>query len=355
MINVCLVAPVPPPIGGIAFWTTNIINYEQSDVKFTLIDISPKYRFSKKQNKIKKLICNFLSLCKTKAKLKQVLKNQDITCVHITTSGALSFVRDIVLLKICKKYGVKSIVHFHFGRTKDILGGNGIEKKLLLKVINNASKILTMDKITFDKLNNYEICSSKIKYMPNPISYSSNYILQSEKKSNVIFVGWVIKTKGIEELIESWNSIGNIYQNWSLKIIGAVDDNYKKELQLLNCTNNIEFVGELNHDDCFKQIKESSILVLPSYFEGFPNVILEAMIASTAIIATNVGEIPQLLSDECGILINHHCVKDITKALENLISDSKKREQLSLNAFNKVKANYTIDKVFNALVNEWKM
>lgn len=355
MINVCLVAPVPPPIGGIALWTSNIINYEQTNVKFTLINISPKCRVSKKQNKIKKLIYNFMSLHKTKVKLKQVLKCQNIACVHITTSGALSFIRDFVLLKICNKYGVKSIVHFHFGRTKEILEGNTIEKRILLKVIKNASKIITMDKMTFDKLKSSKICSSKVKYIPNPISYNSKYIPISKKKNNVVFVGWVIKTKGVEELIKSWNSIGNIYQNWSLKIIGAIDDNYKKELTLLNHTNNIEFVGELNHDECFQHIKESSILVLPSYFEGFPNVILEAMLASTAIIATNVGAIPQLLSDECGVLINHHCVKDITNALGDLISNSKKREKLSLNAFSKVKANYTIDKVFSALVNEWKM
>lgn len=353
MINVCLVAPVPPPIGGIALWTSNIINYQQNDVNFMLINISPKINSSKKRNKILTLLNNFNNLCKAKHELKRVLKKNAIDCVHITTSGALSFIRDNVLIKVCKKFNVKVIVHFHFGRTKDILKYKSIEQDRLLRVVKNSSEIICMDYSTFNALKHSTQSLTNIKCIPNPIAYKSSYICQSNKQKVILFVGWVVSTKGIEELISAWNIVGKYNLDWKLKIIGFVDDKYLEFLKSISSVENIEFVGELSHECCISQIQQSSILVLPSYAEGFPNVVLEAMMASTVVIATNVGEIPKILSNNSGIVINHHSVEDIISALEELINDQKKREELASNAYKRVNENYTIDRVFDMLLKEW--
>ena len=354
MINVCLVSPLPPPIGGIALWTSNIINYQQKDVNFFVLNTNVDNHPAKKRTFFDRFVKNGFKMLNIRRQLKRVVKENKIDCVHICTSGSFGFIRDKYLISFCKKKNIKVVLHLHFGRMNLVLKQNSWESKLFLKVSKRVSEIICMDSNTYKCLSNNKSIKNKVVYVPNPIAYKTDYIKQEEKQKKIIYVGWVIKSKGIEELITAWNIAGNKYKDWSLEIIGACDKNYKQELDRMIKTSNIRFLGEKQHNDCLQAIRESSILVLPSYTEGFPNVILEAMMSSTPIIATNVGEIPSILSCNSGIIINQHSSEEIIKSLENLICDQYLREQLAINAYRRVNENYTIQKVFSLLLKEWE-
>ena len=353
MINVCLVAPVPPPIGGIALWTSNIINYPQNDVNFIVVNTNVSKHPAKKRTLFDRTIVSGMKMLKIYKQLKRVIKTQKIDCVHVATSGSLGFIRDKLIAKLCDKYDVKLIIHLHFGRIPQIIEANNKETKLFYKISQMASNIVCMDSKTYMSISQLNNISNKLSYIPNPISYKCKYITQDKKEKKIIYVGWVIKTKGIEELIDAWNTVGNNHSDWSLEIVGAFSDDYMRQITQRINTSNLKFIGEIEHDNCLKKIEQASVLVLPSYTEGFPNVVLEAMMASTVVIATNVGEIPEILSNNSGIVINHHSVEDIISALEELINNQKKREELASNAYKRVNENYTIDRVFDMLLKEW--
>lgn len=115
----------------------------------------------------------------------------------------------------------------------------------------------------------------------------------------------------------------------------------------------MHFYGEIRHSEAIKLLSETSIFILPSYTEGFPNVILEAMALGKCIIATDVGAIPDILSDGAGIIIKPKNVDEITFALKRASDDEELRLSTSQNGFFKVRAQYEVSDVFRKYFKVW--
>ena len=94
--------------------------------------------------------------------------------------------------------------------------------------------------------------------------------------------------------------------------------------------------------------------MLPSYTEGFPNVILEAMALRKAIIATNVGAIPEMLEGESGVLIKPQDVNMLATELELLIYDDTRRLKLGQLAYEQARSSFSDDGIFSSLVDIWR-
>ena len=116
----------------------------------------------------------------------------------------------------------------------------------------------------------------------------------------------------------------------------------------------VEFVGEKSREEVWGYYKTCSLFCLPSYSEGFPYVVLEAMAFACPIVATKVGAIPEMLSDGCGELIDAQEVESLKDALTHLLRDKEDASISGVNAHNKVLNNYTIDKVFDQYLEVWK-
>lgn len=109
----------------------------------------------------------------------------------------------------------------------------------------------------------------------------------------------------------------------------------------LKVNSNIECVGWIDINKKKKLLKESSVLVLPSYNEGLPMAILEAMSAGKAIISTTVGAIPEVIDDmENGILIEAGDIESLSIAIEQIISNKNLLQQISINNIKKIKEQY---------------
>ena len=94
-----------------------------------------------------------------------------------------------------------------------------------------------------------------------------------------------------------------------------------------------------------EEVSKCGLFVLPSYTEGFPNVIVEAMLLKKPIIATTVGAIPEILSENCGMLIKPKSSNDLFESLKFLIENTANRKYYAENAFKKVNEEYILDKI----------
>lgn len=142
----------------------------------------------------------------------------------------------------------------------------------------------------------------------------------SPKVINFIFVGWVVRNKGIKELLDA------VYQSKKLQssiihIVGDGDYMSKaKEFVLKHNLNNIIFYGNKPHKEAIKIISEGDVFVLPSYAEGFPNAIVEAMYLGLPIIASDVGAISDsVISNKNGYLIPPKNTEKLKTAMEEFI------------------------------------
>jgi glycosyltransferase involved in cell wall biosynthesis len=146
-------------------------------------------------------------------------------------------------------------------------------------------------------------------------SWLSENRLEVGSPRKFVFVGRAERRKGISDLsyaIKKLN-VNNVEFHW----IGPIPDD--KKLNLPNCYYHgiISDVEEMQ-----KTLDKMDVLVLPSHAEGMPNVILEAMARGCAIIATNVGAVSMMVSEENGVLIEPGNKDNLVKSLRTLIEMS---------------------------------
>ena len=270
-------------------------------------------------------------------------------------------IKDYILIKRARRKGVKSVIHFHFGRIPELSKKMNWEWKCIVSVMKTVDVAITMDKASTKTLE--QVGFTNVKYCPNPLTVNVLSCIERNKDifacpRKIVYVGHVIPTKGVYELVKACAKCDDI----SLKMVGKVQPNTKIELISLakGCNNAewLEFTGEIPHEKVIAEILSSSIFVLPSYTEGFPNVVLEAMACSRPIVATSVGAIPEMLDinshEPCGIIIPAKDVDALYSAISLLLNNPQMAKDLSINAYKRVIDTYAIDKVWKILESIWR-
>ena len=102
----------------------------------------------------------------------------------------------------------------------------------------------------------------------------------------ITYIGRISKDKGINELLEAFVLLKKKYQNIQLRMIGTCAYGFEEKIRNAEMKNAIKYLGTVSSDEIHKYIKESHAVILPSYHEGIPNVLLEAGAAGRPIITT---------------------------------------------------------------------
>ena len=182
-------------------------------------------------------------------------------------------------------------------------------------------------------------------------------ILQ-KKVYEIIFVGWVESYKGIQELIEVLGQLKA--DGYEFKLLIAGDGSIKKDMQdltfKLNLKREVFFLGWLNKNELYSQLKSADLFVLPSWSEGFPNSIVEAMSSKVPIISTNVGTIPgHIKNQENGLLINKRNQNELKRAIELLINNHSLRHKIAENGYDYARKHFStkenIDRLEKIIIN----
>ncbi len=360
-LNICFIAPLPPPYGGIANWTAMMQKYMTEKcadhILFSIVDTSPQKRVTEGRGLLERVFGGGIGMLKNIKEVRKIIKADKPDCIHITSSGSLSLIRDYVILGLAKRKKVGTIYHIRYGRIPILLNGKSIEAVVLKWCLKKADRIIAIDKKTCEAIikAGYEAIM-----IPNPINLELIPEANKERNNYVTFSGWVIKNKGIEELLEAWSNLvkNGTIQEWRLRIIGPYKEEYVSSLKDRFDCSNIDFMNERKHEETLDIVNEGKIFVLPSYTEGFPNSVLEAMALGEYVIGSSVGAIPEMLSDGCGVIVEPANTKQLEKALFDAIgtmdSDGDEINIYGNNALNKTQKEYNIGVVFNRYMEEWK-
>lgn len=289
------------------------------------------------------------------------LKTEKPDVVHICTSGSIAFIKDIILTRAAHRRGAKSIVHLHFGRVPSIVEEKGFEYKLLRKLLDIADTVVVIDGKSYQTLRGLHY--QNIAYIPNPISNSFLHEAEklkdytTRKAKTAVFVGHVVPTKGVFELVEGCCKVPDV----SLRIVGKCTEEMEKRLRSLSQEREngiwLTVVGEIPHREVIKELLQADIFIFPSYTEGFPNVILEAMVCGCAIASSNVGAIPEMLDNNgkmVGICYPPQNVDAVVHAVRVLNADEEYKSLLSAKAKEKVFSTYTMQAIWPQIKNLWK-
>lgn len=363
-MKVLLVSPLPPPVGGIASWTVNILDYYQGNSKYNLIHLNTalQHRNITRLDSYSRITSGLRGSKDIIVKLIYNIKKYNPDVIHLTSSGSFGLTRDMLILTLSKIYNIPVVTHFRFGRIPEIKHLNNWEWKLLHKVSTLSSATVVLDSKSKDVLLQSGI--SRTFIVPNPISKNVEASIDNKLKtidpitdSEVIFVGHITKNKGVFELVEACASAETVKK---LTLIGPYEEDIRAQLTSISLHGNLDinFTNVLDKQSVLSRMKNAALLALPSYTEGFPNVIIEAMAMGCPIIATNVGAIPDMLdigsSDPAGETIKPRDVNALSKAIDRILSNQSLSAKYSKNAISKVLNYYTLEKVCKSYENIWK-
>ena len=353
------------PTGGISTWTLNIVNYTKDkslkDVVF--IDASVFFKNGTNSNSFLRriFISGLLDTSRLVSKFLLSLIKYRPYSVHINTSASLALFKDCFYLFIASFFRIHIIFHYHFGRIPSLLIKKNWECYLLLFCIKHAHHSIVIDPESYNALCNIGL-SSKISYIPNPCSSlveSVARLPESKKEGKqYLFVGHVVPQKGVIELVEAFT---RFEETVSLLIVGLCSESMKKELiGIAKRKYNgkwLLILGNRDQEFVLSQMKKSEALILPSYTEGFPNVVLEAMACGCPIIATNVGAIPEMLAvgipnEACGICIPSKSVDEIISAIK-FLRDNNKAIFFARNGKKRILKNYILDIIYPKYEKVW--
>jgi glycosyltransferase involved in cell wall biosynthesis len=193
----------------------------------------------------------------------------------------------------------------------------------------------------------------------NSITINESLKEKYKDKTILSYMGRLIDGKGVKDLILALENLKD--KNFVLFIIG--DGSQKSSLKKLaikkELSDKIIFLGHKNHNEAMGILKTSDIVINPSYTEGLPTSVIEAALCKKAIIATNVGGTPEIITgDGDGYLIEPKNIEQLRNKLEKLIDNKRLINSFGKSAYNEVvnkfnwETNITIyKKIFIKLVN----
>lgn len=165
-----------------------------------------------------------------------------------------------------------------------------------------------------------------------------------------MFLGRFDEKKGIFDLLDVMTEIAKIDSDAKL-YIGSNERKEKvnKIIKEYKLNNNVEYLGWVDEKLKKEVLKEATIFVLPSYYEGMPMSVLEAMAYKNIVISTNVGGIPEIIENGYnGFLIEPGDKKELFNKIEKIINSDKKNEMSD-------NARATVNEMFNIDINICKL
>lgn len=155
-----------------------------------------------------------------------------------------------------------------------------------------------------------------------------------------IFIGALTKEKGIDKLLEAFKEALYKQKNIKLAIIGTgpLRSYCKRFIEDERCEKNVRLLGELSHTLTMAHLSNSDALILPSLGEGKPRVIQEALSFGIPVVATDVGEVKNMIKDsENGILLRPGQTDELFDAILRFSKDEGLRNRLASQASIKAK------------------
>lgn len=217
-------------------------------------------------------------------------------------------------------------------------------KKIEKSVFKNSDAIVILNETLERHLMEYKY---KMSYIPNGIDINS-YSNCSED-ATILYAGRLSPLKNVETLIYAFSKIESLYPTYKLQIIGSGNDksNLEEITRSLNLKRRVEFIENVPNDVLKKYLARCTIFVLPSLFETFGIVVIEAMASGKPVIASNIpGPNDIITNGHDGILFDSKNVDELEYYLIKLINDPYLRMKIGSNAKQTI-TKYSYDNITN--------
>ncbi len=277
-----------------------------------------------------------------------LLKNKHIRLVHIHSSSHGSFIRKFFVTYLSKFFKKKVMFHIHGSRFELYFKkSNNFIKMIIGKTLEKADIVIVLSKEWKKRI--LSMCEQdNVKILYNP-TFKKDIKEKKSKKINVLFMGRVGRRKGAYDILKAAKLIKN--NNVQINIYGDGDiDKVRSIVEENNIGNKVKVNGWISGDEIEKAYNESDIFILPSYNEGLPMSVLEAISFGLPVISTDIDGIPEAVKDNVnGYLITPGDYKVLAEKIDLLADNYQLRTEMGLQSLNISKNKFDIEVILNEL------
>lgn len=279
------------------------------------------------------------------------LKDYDI--VHVHMAAQVSYTRKSIFIKRAKQAGKKIILHQHSADFDEFFFKQSDEKKRkqIKNVFAMADIVLVLSE-EWAKFFGDNVCDQKkIVILHNGVIIPE-YHKENYSDNNVLFLGRLGERKGSYDLLKAIPNILKEVPDTHFYFGG--DGDVEQSQRIINengLQDQVTLLGWVRNEEKEKYLKKCSTFILPSYHEGMPMAVLEAMSYGLATVSTKVGGIPRIIDDKNnGFLITPGDISEITASLLLLLQDVQLKEKIALAGRNVIENKFSAQAVVNKLV-----
>lgn len=250
--------------------------------------------------------------------------------VHVHLSQRGSFWRKSVVCFMARATRRPYIVHLHGSEFMQFFDhGRPFQRRLISSLFEHAALVLALSETWRDNVlrmspsSRVEVLANAVQ-LPDPASFSRD----DRRPLTVLCLGRLGKRKGSYDLLEAFARLST--PNARLVLAGDGDiDGVRQRIRALGLEDRASCPGWLSREEAAQALASASIFVLPSYAEGLPMALLEAMSYALPVVTTPVGGIPGVIRHgENGLLVDPGDIQGITAALASLLQDPAERTRL---------------------------
>jgi len=256
----------------------------------------------------------------------------------------------IPALHFCRKHSKKFILHLH-GSDIQVFSKYKIVKDLIRPVVIGADQILVNGKILKKIIEKRFLRRSGIKVIGEGVNEKEYFIKSNIKKEKtILFVGNLVKDKGIFDLVKTYEIIAKKNKGLTLRIIGqgAEKKGLRNEIVKRVLEHRIELIGPLKPNKLIDEYNKARVTVLPSYHEGFGIVLIESLACGTPVVATRCGGPEDIITKRNGMLVPIGKPRLLASAIKKVINHRYNSQILRKEIIERYSFNNYISKIFDA-------
>lgn len=287
-------------------------------------------------------------------RVASLLRRLDAPLVHVHAASRASFWRKSVVCLMARLAGRPYIWHVHGAEFMQFYEQEAgpLAKSYIRSVLANADLVIALSEQWRDGL--LRICpAANVEVLTNAVALPDIAEVRraQEREPVLLFLGEICRRKGVSDLVRAFARI--VGESPGLRLVcggaGSVSE-LRALANDLQVPEHVSCPGWMNPERKRAALAGAAIFALPSYAEGMPMAVLEAMSWGLPVIASPVGGVPQLIThDYNGLLVAPGDVEGLAAAIRRLMQDPQLRQRLGSAARATIEASYVSDEMLTRL------
>jgi glycosyltransferase involved in cell wall biosynthesis len=263
--------------------------------------------------------------------------------VHVHMASYGSFVRKAVVIGLARLRRVPVVVHVH-GAEFDLFHDRAPwpVQAVIRSTLGNSAAVIALGEQWAERLKRIAP-AARVHVVPNAVAPVGPAVQPTPGAPvHVVFLGELGERKGTFTLLDAWAKVVVEAAVPARLTIAGSGEHERARLRIaeLGLGDSVQLRGWLAPDEVAVLLRSAQVLTLPSFAEGQPMAILEAMANGLCVVASNIGGIPELLAEDCGLLVRPGEIDALAAALCEVIDDPAERVRLGERALDRVRTTF---------------